>query len=133
MPLLIKVSFMLDRARPLPPTEPERSPDFQSTMGGLSHNWDMLPQSIRDVRPDDFAQMALSQVHEGHRLQAAFFLQDMYRSQSVLSLQDRALQQMEHLIRRIRTISEARDSDRDSDRDGDLGGSIGPPKITRKN
>lgn len=47
--------------------------------------------------------MARRQVHESQSLQTALLLQDMYRSQEALCLQEHALVQVESLIRRIRS------------------------------
>jgi len=78
-------------------------------MAGLSSSWKALPPSVRDVDPVDLANMALSQVHNGQRLQAAIMLQDMYRSQAILEHQDRTLHRVENLIRRIRSVADMRE------------------------
>ena len=82
---------------------------YRRTTGGLSNNWDKLSAPVRDVDADDMAHMALTQLHEGHRLQAALLLQDMYRSQEILHSQDLGLQQVENLIRQVRVRDESAD------------------------
>lgn len=76
-------------------------------LAGLSRSWAELPASILHRRPEELADLALRHVHESHSLKAFMLVQDMYRSQGVLEIQEQAMWRLESLIRTVRSVSEA--------------------------
>lgn len=99
-------------------SHPQQSAEIEiarSPLIGLSSSWEMLSPAVRNIDPATLGDIALSQVHEGQRFQAAIMLQDMYRSQAILQHQDRTLQRLENLIRRIRSLSNDKENVRTVD------------------
>jgi len=73
----------------------------------LQASWEMLPDMMRFIGPQELSQMTISHLHKGHQIQAALLVQDMFKAQEIAQLEEEALRKMEGLILKLEAEGEA--------------------------